>query len=98
MLIARVTGTIVSTQKHEDYKGHKLFLVRGVGLDGHVCGPEFVAVDGADSDAGTGDLVLVIQEGGSARYAARCRHPGPIDMSVIAVVDSLTTEQGSLSQ
>ncbi len=98
MLIAKVTGNIVSTQKHEDYKGHKLLLVRGIDLDGSLWGPEFVAVDGADSDAGAGDLVLVIQEGGSARYAARCGHLGPIDMSVIAVIDSVTTEQGSLYQ
>ena len=42
-------------------------------------------MDGADSDAGVGDLVLVIQEGGSARHAARCEHMGPIDTSVIAV-------------
>lgn len=48
-----------------------------------------IAVDGADSDAGIGDLVLVIQEGQGARYAARCDHPGPIDLCVIAVVDMI---------
>ncbi len=96
MLIARVTGNIVSTQKHEDYVGHKLLLVRSVDLDGNPYGPELVVVDGADSDAGAGDLVLVIQEGGSARHTARCEHPGPIDTSVIAIVDSIQTVQGSL--
>ncbi|MEZ3435358.1 MAG: EutN/CcmL family microcompartment protein [Lachnospiraceae bacterium] len=96
MLIARVTGNIVSTQKHEDYVGHKLLLVRSVDLDGNPYGPELVVVDGADSDAGVGDLVLVIQEGGSARHAARCDHLGPIDTSVIAIVDSIQTVQGSL--
>lgn len=97
MLIAKVTGNIVSTQKHEDYKGHKLLIVRSVGIDGVPYGPELVAVDGADSDAGIGDLVLVIQEGGSARHAARCDHLGPIEATVIAVVDSIMTEQGSLT-
>lgn len=96
MLIARVIGNIVSTQKHEDYIGHKLLIVRSVDLEGNPYGPEVVAVDGADSDAGVGDLVLVIQEGGSARYAARCDHLGPIDTSVIAVADSIETEQGNL--
>lgn len=96
MLIAKVTGNIVSTQKHEDYKGHKLLIVRGIGLDGETDGPELIAVDGADSDAGVGDIVLVIQEGGGARHAARCGHQGPIDAAVIAVVDSIMTDQGNL--
>lgn len=87
MLIAKVVGNVVSTQKHEDYRGHKLLIVRQVGTDGEFCGPEMITVDGADGDAGVGDMVLVIQEGGGARHAARCDHPGPIDLCVIAVVD-----------
>ena len=98
MVIPKVTGNIVSTQKHEDYKGHKLLIVRSLGIDAEPYGPELIAVDGADSDAGVGDLVLVIQEGGSARHAARCEHMGPIDTSVIAVVDSIVTEQGIVFQ
>ena len=76
-------------QKHEDYRGHKLLIVRQVGTDGEFCGPEMITVDGADGDAGVGDMVLVIQEGGGARHAARCDHPGPIDLCVIAVVDMI---------
>ena len=49
MLIARVVGNVISTQKHEDYKGHKLLIVKQVGADGEFCGPEMIAVDGADS-------------------------------------------------
>lgn len=89
MLIAKVVGNVVSTQKHEDYRGHKLLIVRQVGTDGEFCGPEMITVDGADSDAGVGDMVLVIQEGGGARHAARCDHPGPINLCVIAVVDMI---------
>ncbi|MCI9226428.1 EutN/CcmL family microcompartment protein [Sporofaciens musculi] len=89
MLIAKVVGNVVSTQKHEDYRGHKLLIVRQVGTDGEFCGPEMITVDGADGDAGVGDMVLVIQEGGGARHAARCDHPGPIDLCVIAVVDMI---------
>ncbi len=93
MLIARVVGNVISTQKHEDYKGHKLLIVKQVGSDGKFCGPEMIAVDGADSDAGIGDLVLVIQEGQGARHAARCDHPGPIDLCVIAVVDMINVSE-----
>ncbi len=96
MLIAKVTGNIVSTQKHEDYCGQKLLIVRTVDLNGELYGNEMVVCDGADADAGIGDLVLVIQEGGSARLAARCDHLGPIDRTAIAVVDSIETTEGSL--
>ncbi|MCB6201575.1 EutN/CcmL family microcompartment protein [Extibacter muris] len=96
MMIARVVGNIVSTQKHGDYKGQKLLIVRAANLTGELYGPEMVAVDGADTDSGIGDLVLVIQEGGSARQAARCGHNGPIDASVIAVADSIETKHGNL--
>ena len=42
MMIARVVGNIVSTQKHEDYKGQKLMLVRAASLTGELYGPEMV--------------------------------------------------------
>ena len=48
MLIARVTGNIVSTVKHPDYHGQKLLILRAVGLDGELYGDELVALDGAD--------------------------------------------------
>ncbi|KMZ53625.1 EutN/CcmL family microcompartment protein [Dorea sp. D27] len=98
MMIARVVGNIVATQKHGDYQGQKLLLVRAANLAGELYGPETVAVDGADTDSGIGDLVLVIQEGGSARQAARCGHNGPIDASVIAVADSIETKYGNLNE
>lgn len=96
MVIAKVIGNIVSTQKHEDYKGQKLLIVRAVDLNGVLYGNERVVCDGADADAGVEDYVLIIQEGSSARLAARCDHLGPIDRTVIAVIDSIHTTEGSL--
>ncbi|MCI8939107.1 MAG: EutN/CcmL family microcompartment protein [Dorea sp.] len=94
MVIAKVVGNIVSTQKHDDYKGQKLLIVRAVDLNGELYGSEMVVCDGAD--AGVGDYVLIIQEGGSARLAARCDHLGPIDRTVIAIIDRIHTTEGSL--
>ena len=96
MLIARVTGNIVSTVKHSDYHGQKLLILRAVGLDGELYGDEIVAVDGAETHAGIGELVLVMQEGGSARQVSRIDHPGPVEYSVCAVVDHIETSQGDL--
>lgn len=96
MVIAKVIGNVVSTQKHDDYKGQKLLIVCAVDLKGKLYGNEMVVCDGADADAGVGDYVLIIQEGGSARLAARCDHLGPIDRTVIAIIDSIRTTEGSL--
>ncbi len=98
MMIAKVVGNIVSTQKHEDYKGQKLLIVQAVDLNGNLYGNEMVVCDGADADAGIGDYVLIIQEGGSARLAARCDHLGPIDRTVIAIIDTIETTEGVLSK
>lgn len=98
MFIARVVGNIVSTQKQECYKGQKILVVREVNLNGEIDGPEQVALDGADVDAGIGDLVLVIQEGGSARLATRVEGLKPVDLAVVAIVDSIETTQGNLYQ
>jgi microcompartment protein CcmK/EutM len=98
MLIAKVIGNIVSTQKHKDYVGQKLFIIQPIDLEGKPYGQQMVALDGADSHAGIGDKVLVIQEGGSARTAARVDHLGPIDLTVVGVIDSIITQQGNLFQ
>lgn len=98
MVIAKVIGNVVSTQKHDDYKGQKLLIVRAVDLNGTLYGNEMVVCDGADADAGIGDYVLIIQEGGSARLAARCDHLGPIDRTVIAIIDTIETTEGNLEK
>lgn len=57
-----------------------------------------VVCDGADADAGIEDYVLIIQEGGSARLAARCDHLGPIDRTVVAIIDTIETTEGVLNK
>ena len=98
MLIARVVGNIVSTQKHADYMGQKLLILRALDPDGGMYGPELVALDGADTHAGIGDTVLLIQEGGSARQASRIDHKGPVEYCVGAIVDFIESSRGSYRQ
>ena len=98
MVIEKVIGNVVSTQKHEDYRGQKLLIVRAVDLNGELYGNEMVVCDGSDADAGVGDYVLIIQEGGSARLAARCDHLGPIDRTVVAIIDTIETTEGVLNK
>lgn len=65
MLLGRVTGTVVSTAKHESYEGRKLLLVVPIDENGKANGEDFIAVDHAQ--AGVGDTVLVMIEGNSVR-------------------------------
>ncbi|MBC7790357.1 MAG: EutN/CcmL family microcompartment protein [Anaerolineae bacterium] len=65
MFIARVVGDVVSTHKHAHLSGKKLLLVRRLALNGTEEGAELIALDVIG--VGSGERVLVVQEGGSAR-------------------------------
>lgn len=89
MILGRVTGSLVATQKHYKLEGRKLLLVQPLGLDGEPKGVQVLAVDGVD--AGEGDKVLVVQEGKSASMVSG-RSDSPLDAAVIAVVDAVEIE------
>jgi microcompartment protein CcmK/EutM len=86
MLIARVVGELVATQKHPSHEGRKILLVQPLNLDGSNRGDAVVALDGVD--AGIGDRVLVATEGFSAMTAVG-RTQSPIDMAVIGFIDQI---------
>jgi ethanolamine utilization protein EutN len=86
MLIARVIGEVVSTQKHPSHKGRKALLVQPLNLDGTNRGDAVIALDSVD--AGPGDRVLLATEGFSAMTSVG-RPQSPIDMAVIGFVDSI---------
>jgi ethanolamine utilization protein EutN len=86
MLIARVIGEVVSTQKHPSHKGRKALLVQPLNLDGTDRGDAVIALDSVD--AGPGDRVLLATEGFSAMTSVG-RPQSPIDMAVIGFVDSI---------
>jgi len=86
MLIARVVGELVATQKDASHEGRKLLLVQPLTLDGSDRGTAVVALDAVD--AGLGDRVLVATEGFSAMTAVG-RTKSPIDMAVIGFIDQI---------
>jgi ethanolamine utilization protein EutN len=91
MLIGRVVGELVSTQKHESHLGRKALLVQPLNLDGTNRGDALIAFDAVD--AGIGDRVLVVTEGFSAMTAVG-RPQSPIDMAVIGFVDHIDVIPG----
>ena len=86
MLIARVIGELVATQKHPSHEGRKLLLVQPLNLDGSNRGDAVVALDSVD--AGVGDRVLLATEGFSAMTSVG-RPQSPIDMAVIGFIDQI---------
>lgn len=89
MIIARVIGDLVATQKHPSHEGRKILVVQPLDLDGRDRGDPVLALDAVD--AGIGDRVLVVQEGWSAANAVG-RPQSPIDMAVVGVVDTVTLD------
>jgi microcompartment protein CcmK/EutM len=88
MLIARVTGSVVSTAKDPALVGFKLLMVRETDEEGLNSGAPFVAVDGVG--AGTGELVLVAQ-GSAARYGEKT-DGRPVDALVVGIIDSMDVD------
>lgn len=84
MRLARVIGTVVSTRKHEKLLGAKLLLVQPLDAGGAPRGAPLLVVDAAQ--AGSGDNVLVVQEGRAAVTAIR-RPAAPADTAIVGIVD-----------
>jgi microcompartment protein CcmK/EutM len=91
MLIARVVGELVATQKHPSHEGRKLLVVQPLNLDGSNRGDPVIALDAVD--AGVGDRVLLATEGFSAMTAVG-RPNSPIDMAVIGFIDHIDLMPG----
>jgi microcompartment protein CcmK/EutM len=91
VLIGRVIGELVATQKHASHEGRKLLLVQPLNLDGSNRGDAMVALDAVD--AGIGDRVLIATEGFSAMTAVG-RPNSPIDTAVIGFIDSIDLVPG----
>ena len=85
MILARVVGNVVATQKNERYRNARVMLCQPVTPTGEEWGATLLALDSVD--AGEGDIVLVVQEGWSASTAATGEQGAAIDSAIVGVVD-----------
>ena len=85
MILARVLGNVVATQKNERYRNARVMLCQPVTPEGEEWGATLLALDSVD--AGEGDLVLVVQEGWGASTAATGEQGAAIDSAIVGVVD-----------
>ena len=84
MIIARVVGNVIATQKQKSHEGKKILLIQPLDLNDKPVGDVVVALDAVD--AGVGDRVLAVQEGFSAMTSVG-HTESPIDAAVIGVID-----------
>ncbi|MBI3836442.1 MAG: EutN/CcmL family microcompartment protein [Planctomycetia bacterium] len=91
MFVAKVTGSLVATQKVGSMVGHKLLVVEPFRVDSQdrsrlvSTGRTFVAVDTVG--AGEGEYVLITQ-GSSARLTPETKNL-PIDTVIVGLIDTI---------
>ena len=87
MQIARVVGTVVSTQKNRKLEGAKLLLVQPLSIDDAPRGVPLIAIDSVG--AGIGEKVLVVIEGKAAGDALG-KKAAAVDAAIIGIIDEIT--------
>jgi ethanolamine utilization protein EutN len=90
MQIARVIGTLVSTQKHRKLDGAKLLLVQPLTLEDQPRGAPILTIDSVG--AGIGEKVLIVVEGKAAGQALR-RTAAPVDAAIIGIIDRVSIDE-----
>jgi microcompartment protein CcmK/EutM len=88
MFIGEVVGNAWGVQRHKTLKNQKLLLVRPIDpFTEEPLGPATMALDGG-VDAGPGSVVLVVDEGGSARQILKDKE-APVRTLICGIVDQV---------
>ena len=90
MQIAKVVGTVVSTQKNRKLEGAKLLLVQPITPSGEPRGTALLTIDSVG--AGVGETVLVVIEGKAAGEALG-RTAAAVDAAIVGIVDSIDVRE-----
>ena len=94
MFVAKVTGSVVASQKVDSMTGQKLLVVEPYRVDPTdrsrlvSTGRTFISVDTVG--AGEGEFVLIVQ-GSSARLTPETKNL-PVDAVIIGIVDSVRVD------
>ncbi|PIS47839.1 MAG: hypothetical protein COT17_01400 [Elusimicrobia bacterium CG08_land_8_20_14_0_20_51_18] len=92
MFVAKVLGNVWATRKHKHLSNLKLLIVKQIDpMDPKkLVGEATLAVDG-QIGAGPGDVVLIMDEGGSARKIIG-EPKAPVRTVVAGIVDSVNSK------
>jgi len=84
MLLGKVVGTLVASQKDEKLEGLKFLVVRQISVDGKESANYVVAVDAVG--AGVGEVVMYAS--GSSARQTKVTDQRPCDAVIMAIVDT----------
>ncbi len=92
MFIAKVVGNVWATRKHKELCNYKLLLVKAIDPYDPLkfSGETALAVDGGIG-SGPGDVVLVVDEGGSARKVLG-NPRSPVRTVICGIVDQVSSK------
>lgn len=88
MILAKVIGNVVSTIIAHGYESKKILVVQPIDPAGNAKGSSFLAVDAVQ--AGLGDTVLIMEEGGSARSIINESDSMTVKAVIAGIVDKIT--------
>ena len=86
MILARITGSVVSTIHHPIVNGRKLLLAERLDQTGKPTGGYLIAMDAIG--AGKGEVVLILDEGNGARQILDDTN-APVRSIVVGIVDAV---------
>jgi microcompartment protein CcmK/EutM len=88
MILAKVIGNVVSTIIAKGYESKKILVVQPIDPSGNPKGSSFLAIDAVQ--AGVGDMVLIMEEGGSARSIINEPESMTVKAVIAGIVDDIT--------
>lgn len=86
MYMAKVVGSVVSTQKDPSLIGRKLMIVQPINSDGAAVRHEEVAADTVG--AGIGEYVLLVRGAGARRASKNEVENDVNDCSIVGIIDT----------
>jgi len=88
MIVAKIIGNVVSTIKAAGYESKKILIVQPITPNGSYLGKSFLAID--TIQAGIGDIVLVLDEGNSARTLLNEPDSLTVKTVIVGIVDHIS--------
>ncbi|MFB6355948.1 MAG: EutN/CcmL family microcompartment protein [bacterium] len=93
MIVGEVVGTTWATRRHDSLRPYRMLLVKHKDpVTGETSGIPYLD---KDIDAGIGDTVLMLDDGGSARIILE-DDMAPVRAMVVGVVDDVSIDEDTL--
>ena len=89
MILGKVIGNVVSTITSVDYENRTVLIIQPIDPAGNQKGKSFLAIDTVQ--AGLGDTVLALDEGGSANMILK-PETNTVKQVIVGIVDHIIKE------